>query len=57
MAEKNERETVNMRQAMAKVGVSRRTIYNWIKAGKVERIYTAGGSPRIYVDTLLRETK
>lgn len=52
-----ERETVNIMQAMRKLGVSRRTIYNWIKAGKVERVYTAGGSPRIFVDTLLRVTK
>ncbi len=37
------------------VGVSRRTIYNWISAGKVEYVRTAGGSIRIFVDTLWRE--
>jgi excisionase family DNA binding protein len=37
------------------VGVSRRTIYNWIAAGKVEYLRTAGGSIRIFVDTLWRE--
>jgi excisionase family DNA binding protein len=36
------------------VGVSRRTIYNWIASGKVEYIRTAGGSVRIFVDTLWR---
>jgi excisionase family DNA binding protein len=37
------------------VGVSRRTIYNWIAAGKVEYVRTAGGSIRIFVDTLWRQ--
>lgn len=37
------------------VGVSRRTIYNWLSAGKIEYIRTAGGSVRIFVDTLWRD--
>ena len=37
------------------VGVSRRTIYNWIASGKVKYVRTAGGSVRIFVDTLWRE--
>ena len=37
------------------VGVSRRTIYNWIASGKVEYVRTAGGSVRIFVDSLWRE--
>ncbi|MDE0828831.1 MAG: helix-turn-helix domain-containing protein [Vicinamibacterales bacterium] len=37
------------------VGVSRRTIYNWIASGKVAYVRTAGGSVRIFVDTLWRE--
>ena len=37
------------------VGVSRRTIYNWIASGKIEYVRTAGGSVRIFVDTLWRE--
>ena len=36
-------------------GVSRRTIYNWIASGKIEYVRTAGGSVRIFVDTLWRE--
>lgn len=37
------------------VGVSRRTIYNWLSTGKIEYVRTAGGSVRIFVDTLWRE--
>lgn len=37
------------------VGVSRRTIYNWMASGKVQYVRTAGGSVRIFVDTLWRE--
>ena len=37
------------------VGVSRRTIYNWLSSGKIEYIRTAGGSVRIFVDTLWRD--
>ena len=37
------------------VEVSRRTIYNWISAGKVEYVRTAGGSIRIFSDTLWRD--
>ena len=42
-------------KACEAVGVSRRTIYNWISAGKVEYVRTAGGSIRIFADTLWRE--
>jgi excisionase family DNA binding protein len=42
-------------KACEMVGVSRRTIYNWIAAGKVEYVRTAGGSVRIFLDTLWRE--
>jgi excisionase family DNA binding protein len=34
------------------VGVSRRTIYNWMAGGKIEYIRTAGGSVRIFADSL-----
>ena len=39
------------------VGVSRRTIYNWLSSGKIEYVRTAGGSVRIFVDTLWREPR
>lgn len=48
------RQTVNILQACAVAGVSRRTIYNWLKAGNLEYMRTAGGSVRIYTDTLFR---
>jgi predicted site-specific integrase-resolvase len=35
--------------------VSRRTIYNWIAGGKVQYVRTAGGSVRIFADTLWRD--
>jgi excisionase family DNA binding protein len=50
-----ERQTVSIMKACEMVGVSRRTIYNWIAAGKVEYVRTAGGSIRIFTDTLWRE--
>lgn len=42
-------------KACEAVGVSRRTIYNWISAGKVEYVRTAGGSIRIFTDSLWRD--
>ena len=50
-----DRQTISIMKACELVGVSRRSIYNWIAAGKVEYIRTAGGSIRIYVDTLWRQ--
>ena len=50
-----ERQTVSIMKACEMVGVSRRTIYNWIAAGKVEYLRTAGGSVRIFVESLWRE--
>lgn len=50
-----DRKTVSIPRACELVGVSRRTIYNWIAAGKIQYIRTAGGSVRIFADTLWRE--
>ena len=50
-----ERTTVSIPRACDVVGVSRRTIYNWISSGKVEYVRTAGGSVRIFTDTLWRD--
>jgi excisionase family DNA binding protein len=50
-----DRKTISIMKACEMVGVSRRTIYNWIASGKVEYVRTAGGSVRIFVDTLWRE--
>ncbi|HWP99384.1 MAG TPA: excisionase family DNA-binding protein [Vicinamibacterales bacterium] len=50
-----ERKTISIMKACELVGVSRRTIYNWMASGKVEYVRTAGGSVRIFVDTLWRD--
>lgn len=46
--------TVSIPQACARVGVCRRTIYNWLAAGKLEYVRTAGGSIRIVEESLWR---
>jgi excisionase family DNA binding protein len=50
-----DRQTLSILQACAHVGVSRRTIYNWINSGKVEYVRTAGGAVRIFADSLWRD--
>ena len=50
-----ERTTVSIPRACDVVGVSRRTIYNWMSSGKVQYVRTAGGSVRIFTDTLWRD--
>jgi excisionase family DNA binding protein len=50
-----DRETLSIMKACEVVGVSRRTIYNWISSGKVEYIRTAGGAIRIFADSLWRD--
>ena len=50
-----DRKTISIMKACDVVGVSRRTIYNWISSGKVEYVRTAGGAVRIFVDSLWRE--
>ena len=47
-----ERQTLSIMKACEVVGVSRRTIYNWIAGGKVQYVRTAGGSVRIFADSL-----
>ena len=50
-----ERKTISIMKACELVGVSRRTIYNWLSSGKIEYVRTAGGSVRIFADTLWRD--
>ena len=52
-----ERQTVSIPRACELVSVSRRTIYNWMASGKVRYVRTAGGSVRIFADTLWRGTE
>jgi excisionase family DNA binding protein len=50
-----ERRAISITQACESVGVSRRTIYNWMAAGKIQYVRTAGGAVRIFEDTLWRD--
>ena len=50
-----DRQTVSIVKACDLVDVSRRTLYYWMEAGKIDYIRTAGGSRRIYVDTLFQK--
>jgi excisionase family DNA binding protein len=50
-----DRKTISIMKACELVGVSRRTIYNWLSSGKIEYVRTAGGSVRIFVETLWRD--
>jgi excisionase family DNA binding protein len=43
-----------IKDAAALAGVTRRTIYNWIRAGKLQHRRTAGGRIRIDADSLFR---
>lgn len=48
------RATVSIKRACALAGVSRRTVYVWMDEGKVQFVRTAGGSVRIFADSLFR---
>jgi len=50
----NPAETVTINRACELAGVTRRTIYNWMQAGKLKTIRTAGGSIRIDPASLFR---
>ncbi|NBU11748.1 MAG: helix-turn-helix domain-containing protein [Proteobacteria bacterium] len=49
------RRTISIPQAVETMGISRRTIYNWIAKGRIEYCRTASGLIRIYADTLYRD--
>ena len=44
--------TLSLDQAAAFLGVSRRTIYNRIRTGRLETVRTLGGSQRVLVDSM-----
>ena len=48
------RRLVGVKQAMAEAHVSRSTLTNWMRAGKVAWVRTAGGALRFYADTLVQ---
>ena len=48
--------SVSIDKASALLQVSRRTIYNWIREGRLETVRTLGGSQRIVVESLRDST-
>lgn len=56
MAPFDTRPTVSIMQACERAGVSRRTIYSWMAAGKLEYRRNAGGAVRIIEASLWKST-
>ena len=48
-------ELLNINEAAALARVSRRTVYNWLQADKLEYVRTAGGAVRIVRSSLFRQ--
>ena len=44
--------SVSLDQAARILRVSQRTVYNWIRAGRLRTIRTIGGSQRVLLDSL-----
>lgn len=44
--------SVSLDQACAILQVSRRTVYNWIRDGRLRTIRTLGGSQRVLVESV-----
>jgi excisionase family DNA binding protein len=49
--------SVSLDQACLVLRVSRRTVYNWIREGRLRTIRTLGGSQRVLVDSLRQATR
>ena len=54
MSETPYRKTLGIQGVCERLGVSRRTVYNWIAAGKLAYFRTPGGSVRVYEEDVLR---
>jgi excisionase family DNA binding protein len=44
--------SISLDHAAEVFGVSRRTIYNWIRIGRVQTVRTLGGSQRVLTDAI-----
>ena len=44
--------SVSLDQAASLLSVSKRTVYNWIRDGRLETVRTLGGSQRVLVQSL-----
>jgi excisionase family DNA binding protein len=49
--------SVSLDHAAEMLGVSRRTIYNRIRQGRLQTIRTIGGSQRVLLDTVVRNAR
>jgi len=49
--------SVSLDHAARLLGVSRRTIYNRIRQGRLQTIRTIGGSQRVLLDAVLRSSR
>jgi excisionase family DNA binding protein len=50
-------ELLTIQEAMARVKVSRRTIYNWLADKKIETVRTPSGRLRIYAASLIQPSE
>jgi excisionase family DNA binding protein len=48
--------SVSLDQACQMLQVSRRTVYNWIREGRLRTIRTLGGSQRVLIESLRQAT-
>jgi excisionase family DNA binding protein len=48
---------VSLDQACQVLQVSRRTVYNWIREGRLRTIRTLGGSQRVLIESLRQATE
>ncbi len=48
--------SVSLEQACQILQVSRRTVYNWIRDGRLQTIRTLGGSQRVLVESMRQAT-
>jgi excisionase family DNA binding protein len=49
--------SVSLDQACQVLQVSRRTVYNWIREGRLRTIRTLGGSQRVLIESLRQATE
>lgn len=49
--------SVSLDHAADLLGVSRRTIYNWIREGRLRTIRTLGGSQRVLIESVARSER
>lgn len=51
------RTVLCIKEVMAEMRVSRRTVLNWMQKNKVEFVFTPGGQPRIFADSLYKRKR